>query len=430
MKTIFRYTNIGLLAVAIFAAGAVTTFAQDPCTDAEGQTTSGDKIRELYKDKSIPGRKTFVEAGKQFTSKYGACDVTKELVTWLGVQIPNNEKKIKEMEEAEIENKLVTRFDASITAKNWDETFASGKEILQKYPEKYRTVEVVLASVGGEEAFKANYKYIDDAIRYAKVSIDDLESGKSFMVGGKEAIGLFAFSYPNKNDAIGWMNLYIGYMTQAGKKDKAAAAPYLYKATQSSSDAAKNPVYFEMIGAYYFDELNKVVEKIQLAAKDQKDTDAPDVAAKKVEDIKALVAMSNGISERAMDAFSRAFTLAKDAAYKARMKKNVADAYKVRYAKEEGVDAWITSAVAKPFVNPTTPVAPISDPEPTTTTTTGTTGTSVGVPSGTGIGAANGTGIGAANGTGTGGAKPAATTAKPAPAKPAGAAPIKPSPKK
>lgn len=430
MKTIFRYTNIGLLAVAIFAAGAVTTFAQDPCTDAEGQTTSGDKIRELYKDKSIPGRKTFVEAGKQFTSKYGACDVTKELVTWLAVQIPNNERKIKEMEEAEIENKLVTRFDASITAKNWDETFASGKEILQKYPEKYRTVEVVLASVGGEEAFKANYKYIDDAIRYAKVSIDDLESGKSFMVGGKEAIGLFAFSYPNKNDAIGWMNLYIGYMTQAGKKDKAAAAPYLYKATQSSSDAAKNPVSFEMIGAYYFDELNKVVEKIQLAAKDQKDTDAPDVAAKKVEDIKALVAMSNGISERAMDAFSRAFTLAKDAAYKARMKKNVADAYKVRYAKEEGVDAWITSAVAKPFVNPTTPVAPISDPEPVTTTTTGTTGTSVGVPSGTGIGAANGTGIGAANGTGTGGAKPAATTAKPAPAKPAGAAPIKPSPKK
>lgn len=234
------------------------------------------------------------------------------------------------------------------------------------------------------------------------------------MVGGKETIGLFAFSYPNRNDAIGWMNLYVGYMTQAGKKDKAGAAPYLYKATQSTSAAAKNPVSFEMIGAYYFEELNKVVEKIQLAAKDQKDTDAPDIAAKKVEDIKALVAMSNGISERAMDAFSRAFTLAKDPAYKAKMKKNVADAYKVRYAKEEGVDAWITSAVAKPFVNPTTPVAPISDPEPTTTT-----GTTTPPAAGTTVPA-------------TTAAKPSTTPAKPAatPAKPAGTA-IKPgTPKK
>jgi hypothetical protein len=69
-----------------------------------------------------------------------------------------------------------------------------------------------------------------------------------------------------------------------------------------------------------------------------------------------------------MDAFARAATLAKDAAYKAKMKKNVEDAYKVRFGNTTGVDAWIANAVKAPFTNPTTPIQPISDPEPVKTT--------------------------------------------------------------
>ena len=351
--------------------------------------------------------------------KYGACDTTKENTTYFKDNIPKWEATVKKMEEQAAKDALVGRFDGALKAKMWDDVYSSGKEILQKYPDDFRTVEIVLASIGGEEAFKANFRYADDTIRYAKASIADLDGGKAFKIGTEERIGLasakdgYNFAYPNRTDAVGWMNLYIGYITQVNKKNKSEAAPYLYKATQSASEAAKNPVSFELIGAYYFEELNKIVEKIQLAAKDQKDSDAADVAQKKVDDIKALVAMSNGISERAMDAFSRAFTLGKDAAYKAKMKKNVADAYKVRFAKDTGVDAWIAAAVAKPFVNPTTPVAPISDPEPTATASTG---TGVGAANGTGIGAANGTVVGAANGTGIGGAKPATTTTTTKPA--------------
>ncbi|MEQ1604977.1 MAG: hypothetical protein ABL999_08915 [Pyrinomonadaceae bacterium] len=432
MKTIFRYTNIALLTAAIFAAGAMAIFAQDACADTAGQTALYDTFLAKFPTKTIEGRKAFIEIAKQFVDKYGACDTTKENTTYFKDNIPKWEAAVKKMEEQAIKDALVKRFDGAITAKNWDEVYASGKEILQKYPEEFRTVEIVLASVGGEEAFNANFKYADDAIRYAKVSISDLEGGKSFMVNGKEVLGLFAYSYKTRTEAVGWMNLYIGYITQVAKRNKAEAAPYLYKASQSSSDAAKNPVSFELIGAYYFEELNKVVEKIQTAIKGQSDTDAPDVAAKKVEDIKALVAMSNGISERAMDAFSRAYTLSTSPAAKAKMKKNVVDAYKVRFAKETGVEEWIATAVAKPFVNPTTPVAPISDPEPTSTT--GNAGTGIGAANGTGTGAANGTGIGAAKGTGMGGAtgtgiggaKPVTTTnvvAKPA-SVPAKTAPV------
>ncbi len=409
MKTIFRYTNIGLLTLAIFAAGAMATFAQDDCTDAAGQTTLYEAFLAKFPVKTIEGRKTHIELGKQFIEKYGSCETAKVNVDYFKEQIPKWEAIVKKMEEEAIKNALLKRFDDSLKSKNWDETYASGKEILTRYPAEFRVVKIVLASAGGEQAFKQNFKYNDDAVRFAKASIADLEANESFKVGDKVRYGLsdtgYNFEYKTKEDALGWMNLYIGYILQVDKKDKTAAAPFLYKATQAtSSEASKNPVSFELIGSYYFDELNKVVEKIQAAAKLQSETDPPEVAQKKVDEIKALIAMSNGISERAMDAFARAYTLHKDPATKARMKQNVQDAYKVRYAKEDGVDAWIASAVARPFVNPLTPVAPVSDPEPAKTTV--------------GSDTPPAPNVGAANGTGMGGAKPATTGPK-SPAKPA-----------
>ncbi|HTH51519.1 MAG TPA: hypothetical protein VL501_06280, partial [Pyrinomonadaceae bacterium] len=96
-----------------------------------------------------------------------------------------------------------------------------------------------------------------------------------------------------------------------------------------------------------------------------------------VEQIKAKTAMSNGISERAMDAFARAYALGTKPDYKAKMKDNVASAYKVRYGATGPVtvDQFIASTSTKPFVNPTTPVTPIADPEPVKTSTSGVTAT-------------------------------------------------------
>jgi len=88
------------------------------------------------------------------------------------------------------------------------------------------------------------------------------------------------------------------------------------------------------------------------------------------EPIKAKVALANGTSERAIEAFSRAYTLGSAKPYKDKMYGNIKGAYKLRFAKEEGIDAFIAEAGKKPFQNPLTPVTPISDPEPVTTTTT------------------------------------------------------------
>ncbi len=399
MKTIFRYTNIALLVAAVIAVGAMGTSAQDPCGDAEGQTNAGDKIRAEFKVKTIEGRKAFGNTGKAFLEKYGACESAKDMNEWLKIQLPRNDKAIKDLEVAAKEKGLVDRFNAALNAKNWDEVYVVGKEVLAHDTEKFRAVELVLGSIGYDELFKGNAKYNDETLRYAKIALNSLESGKTF-----SSYGVNPFTYKSKDDAIAWMNLTIGYITQVGRKDKVGASSYLFKATQASmSDTSKNPIPYELIGGYYFDELNKLVDQIQAKAKEQNDADPPEVAQKKVDEIKALVAMSNGTAERAMDAFSRAYTLGQAPAYKKKMKDNVASAYKVRFAKEDGVDAWISSAVAKPFVNPTTPVQPITDPEPVKTT------------GGGGEGAGNGTGTG----TGVGGAKPAAVApTKSGPAKP------------
>jgi predicted negative regulator of RcsB-dependent stress response len=371
MKTIFRSTTLLLILAAIIAFGAVAGMAQDPCTDVEGQNKMQDEFDELYKDKvNLDVRSKAIDSGKAFLEKYGSCESAKVRADWLKVQIPKMETNLGIARAAAAENALVGRFVNALTAKNFDEVFASGKEALSKYPDKYRSFSIVLGSIGFDEAYKGNNKYSDDALRFAKAAIADLEAGKEFTLFDKAnkpftSYGFGAYTYRTKEDALGYMNLTIGYITSVSQKNQSGSLPYLYKTTQGTSEASKNPIAYELIGNYYFAELNKIVEQIAaLSASQNKPGITPEELQKIVDEIKGKVAMSNGISERAMDSFARAYTNGQAPAYKAKMKKNVEDAYNVRFGKREGVDAWIMTAIAKPFVNPTTPIEPIKDPEP------------------------------------------------------------------
>jgi hypothetical protein len=219
---------------------------------------------------------------------------------------------------------------------------------------------ISLGSIGYDESFKNNFKYNEDTLRFARQAISALEAGKT-----SKTFGLFGWTFKDKATALSELNLTIGYITQVAQKNKKDALPYLYKATQGGTSTAKNPIPYELIGLYYFDELNKLVQQIKTAEATQSASDTVEVAQKKVDDIKALVAMANGTAERAMDAFSRAYSSAdpKNAPYRAQLKKNVQDAYRVRYGKVEGVDAYIAGVSTRPFPNPTSPITPISDPD-------------------------------------------------------------------
>ena len=359
---------------AFIALGAVAGLAQDPCTDADGQTALSDKVRELFPKKDLDSQKAKIDTGKQFLEKYGSCDSAKEFSDYLKTSIPKWEDTYAKAVAADIENKIVARFNTGLNAKNWDDVYASGKDLVANYGDKYRDVELVLGSIGYDESFKNNFKYNDDTLRYAKMSIADLEAGKTFSA----SYGVPKdFVYKSKDNALGWMNLTIGYIIQVAQKNKKDAQPYLYKATQANSETAKNPIPYELIGNYYFDQLNTLTSDIQAKAADQKETDTPEIAKTKIDAIKAEVALSNGTSERALDAFARAYTLGVAKPYKDKMYKNLQDAYKLRFGKSEGLDPWIVATVKKTMVNPTSPVTPIFDPEPATTTTTNTTPTTI-----------------------------------------------------
>ncbi len=361
MKTIFRSTNLLLMLAAIIAFGAVAGMGQDPCTDAEGQTKMQDEFDKDYANKTdLSVRRRAIDSGKSFLEKYGSCESAKVRADWLKINIPKMETKLASDRDAKAEGELVGRFDAAMKAKNFDEVYAAGKEVLAKYPEKYRAAAIVLGSIGFDEAYKGNTKYTDDALRFAKASIADLESGKTFT-----SFGVAPYIYKTKEDALGYMNLTVGYIINVVQKNPAGSLPYLYKTTQGTSEASKNHIPYELTGYYYFAELNKIVDEIKvLTAKQNAPGITPEELQKIVDEIKGKVAMSNGTSERAMDAFARAYRYGQVPAYKATMKKNVEDAYFVRFGKKDSVDPWIMTAVAKPFINPTTPIEPIRDAEP------------------------------------------------------------------
>lgn len=418
MKRIIGFANIGLLLSAILAVGAVTGFGQDNCADTAGQTTLSDKVRALFTDKTTGGMKNRIAAGKEFIEKYGACDSAKEFSTYLTSNVPKWEGTYAKMVAGDYQDALVKRFNAGIntgtTSGNWDEVYATGKELLQKYPEDFRAASLVLGSIGLDETAKATpvVKYNDDTIRFARQAIADLEANRTF-----KTFGVKPFEYKDKNDALGWMNYTIGYLYFYDKKDKKQGVNFMYKATQVESTTKSNPVLYQAIGAFYFDEVKRLATEVTALEKTQDPNATPEAAKALVDAIKAKVALVNGNAEAAIDAYARALTYAK--ADPAKYKKEYLDSlnttmqnlYTVRFGKMDGFDAFVANLVKKPLPNPAIPIAPISDPDPTVTTTTS--GTSMGVPSGNGIGNVSGNGMGTPTGAGIGGVKPAVTAAKP-----------------
>ncbi len=383
MKTIYRYANVGLLVAVILALGAVAGIAQDACGDDEATATArnaaGDKVRADFAvygtTKSLDEKGKMIDNAKAFLDKYQACAQTKDLLDYLKQYVPGMETALKAARLQAEKDAVVKPFTGALDAKKWDEAMAAGKKVLEKYPEDYRSVEIALAALAGEEAtMKSNFKYAEDGIRYGKLSIADIEAGKSFVVDKKTLYGLikpgvYNFGFATKEDALGWLNYYIGYIMAVGQKNKAGALPYLYKASQAvGSETSKRSFPYDVIGGFYFEQLEKAFAENKALIDSQSDTDTEEVRKQKIDAIQANVAMTKGIAERAIDAFARAHNMEKDPAVKKLLKANVEKAFTVRFGKTDGVDAWMASAIAKPFVNPTTPVTPIIEAAPAATT--------------------------------------------------------------
>lgn len=384
MKTIFRFLNGAALTVAILAVGAVAGFGQEVCADVDGQNalyTGFTANFQKVKYAEIADIRKAADSAKQFLEKYGACEPVKEQSDYMRPWVPKLEERIKNLEEAEILNKLYVRFDNAIKTDNAAELYTVGKEILAKKPDNYHIV-VPMGIVGWDLAAKNNYAHADDALRYAKMALDGIKNGTAKPkknAANVDVWGALKYEFP-KDQAINELTYAVGYLNYYHKKDKKAALPYYYELAQTGR-YKEEPRIFLTIGNYYVDEAAPIIEEIAALVKQL--TAATDETAKAdiEKQVKAKIGLFNGYAERAMDALGRAYTKATkpaDKSLKDGVYKQIQVLYERRWPeKKDGLDTYISSTVSKPMPNPTTPVTPVVDPEPTTTTTT-TTGTPAG----------------------------------------------------
>lgn len=269
---------------------------------------------------------------------------------------------------AEADAVIYDRFNNAVKnpqSVNADDAISSGREIIAKNPDLV-DVPIVLASVGFDNASAKtpNDKYNNDAINYAKMAIQKIEAGKT-----SENYGAYAYSYKTKefpdgkNNALGWMNYYIGYIMFNRMNQKKEALPYFYKASQFTSGTKNYPELYRTIGSWYVDEFIKLdtdrVAKINAAG--GKDTD----------ETLALLALQKGYADRAVEAYARAYAVAgNDAAnkaYKDSLLSRVKELYAIRFNKDmTGFDAYIAAAPGKPFTDPATAVVPVVEAVPAT----------------------------------------------------------------
>ena len=366
MKTFFSSLLFCFFASFLTAAYTTSTFAQTSCSNYDANKVLYDKFIDNYQSNKIAKVRLAIAAAKEYVQKYGSCNDYKAQVDYLKAAPSSLEKRIEKLEKTKRDN----QFDTSIRKENWDSTYQIGKDILANEPDHLDVI-LVLGSIGLDQAMKkpAVDKYNDNTIKYAKLAIQKLNSGKTFKT---KKFGAYKYAYKSKDNALGWMHYTIGRIMflRQGENDpfkKKEGIKYLYKASMFDSSVKKRPSLYEALGTYYFSEAEKLGKERE--ALDPK-------VEENFEKIDNLIGLEKAYAERSADAYARAYQLVKESKvaspqYKKRLYGNLKLLYKFRFQKspqedgapEENIDARINSYVMEiirtPLQNPTDEIIPI-----------------------------------------------------------------------
>lgn len=346
MKTILKFLMPALLMFAFVSASAPFVSAQN-----DEQTALYEKFTANYRGPEIEKIKTAIAAGDEYVKKFGSDANNKEITDFINGALPKLKTFVQNREQ-------LTTFDTSFRAKNWNEVFSSGKQIVAVNPDQL-DVMLVLASIGFDQAAAnpAVDTYNADTIAMAKMALQKINEGKASPSGN---FGAFEYQYKNtlysdgKNNAIGWMNYTIGYIMFNRMNQKKDALPYLFKAAQANSATKGFPEVYRLIATWYRDEFNRIVEdrKAKIDANNGQETD----------ETKASLALQYAYAERAIDAYYRAYKVAdpKNTAFRNALLNTAKEFYKVRFNKDEGFDAFVAGSTAKPLADPTVAVTPVT----------------------------------------------------------------------
>jgi len=325
MKTAPTFIFVVVFA-GLFSMTTLPVFAQ---TSAENCTSIYQVLVDNRKSEDIQKLKLAFNSGNDYLAKCKDVADQEAHRGFVERQIPVIQREIKK-KEIEI---LAKRYATASKAKNYDEMVLTAKELLKEDRPYALDLMLDLATIGLNNASskQANNKYNDDAISYAKQSLQKISEGKISETYGSHIVYKTAKCPDGKANATGWMNFTIGYITYVSMGQTNDAIPYLYKASQTGCGTRSDPQIFELIGAWYSDEVVKLnasrAEKIK-AAGDQ-DT----------EETLAILALQKGYAERSFGAYSHAYSAAKSNAnvsqvYKDELLGKLRSLYEIRFGSD------------------------------------------------------------------------------------------------
>jgi hypothetical protein len=367
MKAILR--SASLVVVCLTALGCLSSFAtaQDPCEDADGISALDTKIRENYgKDETVA---VAVQSAKQYLQKYGACEPTRAFAEWLGQRLPAWEERAWRWPRS-------VKFLEGIKNKKYDDVYAAGAELVQRYPENVQYL-LPLGLIGLRESYENNFKYNDNSIKYAKLALTELKSGSAeprkkdgkpvLDTNGKEVFGIYPFER-NAEDAVSELNYSLAYILYHVRKDRKAGLLYYYETSLIPGPFRSEPRLYATIGQYYRQESMPIGEAIKGLIKELEAAKTDEEKAKLDAQIKGKIALHNGYLERALGGFSLAlkFAKARGPSEKALQDEMLAVLKLIHQLREPAVplDDWIAAASQTPLPDPASEVKPVFDPEP------------------------------------------------------------------
>ncbi len=401
MKTFFRVSVLGILMLAVVAASSQITFAQDDDNDPKAELYA--KFVDNYASDKIEEREIAVAAGKEFIKKYENSPDDKPIVDYLKGAIPTIEKGIADQkiaikafnDEKDRINKRNARlgaFDKAHKSGDVEATFAAGADLL-KYEPKLVDVTIYLACTAYQQSFEKKdgfEKYNDRAIKYARESISLLEANTPTEFGsyGGYNCAFKTEQLPDgRNNALGWMNYYIGFVKYFREKQTDEAVPYFFKATQFNSGAKEFPQTYRSIGSWYVAKTTEITGKrIAVTTELNEAVKAPTPDEELIKTLNAriddMMALERGYADRAIDAYSRAYSLVtpaeKTAEYGKAIFSTLQELYKFRYTtqpemqSDSKINMNVSMIKSTTMPDPTSTVQPVLDgktdgPEPATT---------------------------------------------------------------
>lgn len=383
MKASVRVLTVGLFALLLTVTLASSAFAQGQECDQNFKTSRYQTYIDNYNSNNIADLEKAVAAAEEYVKVCANDGPSADIVKYLSDAVPTIKKRIGEIQEKIKRDKLIkeenarfARFDKAYTAKNWGEVFAAGAEILSHPPVKKNVqldMRILLASRGSVLAESGNNEFNNETLKYAKEAISRINAGEDSTSG---EWGAYDFSWKTKDNALGQLNYAIGYIDFYPKDDKEEGIAYYYKATQYDSDTRKYTPIYVTLGDWYREKAGEIGEKrkaldLTEAAGDQREAN--------IKQAEAYFAMEKAYVQRAMDAYARAYNIAKSdknatAEFKTNLFNTLKTLFQFRYSRDtpedaakrtdESINSYVASVSTESLPNPANDPAPIVEKKP------------------------------------------------------------------